>query len=130
MSPVHPSATQSPPGAVSEEQIATLLSDWVRTVGLQIRSRVHLALAETKLAVTTFVLLIFLVVVSAGAVVMAWGLLLFAAVQALALAGLSLIFALIVASFLHLLAAWGLWRLANRLGRHMEFRASRGLVES
>lgn len=87
-------------------------------------------MAETKLAVTTFVLMIFLVVMAAGFLVMAWGLLLVALVQALSLAGLQLAVAMLSVAGLHILLAWALWRLANRMGKHMEFRATRGLLES
>ena len=107
-----------------------MLTDWVQTFGLRIRGGVRLVLAETKLAVTTFVLMIFLAVLSAGLVVLGWAFLLFAAVQALSLAGLKLVSAIVVVSAAQLVMAWLLWRLASRLGRHMEFRATRGLMET
>lgn len=113
-----------------ERELAKDLSDWASTLALRFRGSLRLALAETKLAVTTFVLMIFLVVLSAGAVIMAWALLLAALIQALSLAGVTLGVAIGIFGVAHVLLAWMLWRLANRLGRHMEFRATRGLLES
>lgn len=116
--------------AAGDQQIASLLSEWAGTLSLRLRGSLRLAMAETKLAVTTFVLMIFLVVMAAGFLVMAWGLLLVALVQALSLAGLQLAVAMLSVAGLHILLAWALWRLANRMGKHMEFRATRGLLES
>lgn len=113
-----------------ERELAKVLSDWASTLALRFRGSLRLALAETKLAVTTFVLMIFLVVLSAGAIIMAWALLLAALIQALSLAGMTLGVAIGIFGVAHVLLAWILWRLANRLGRHMEFRATRGLLES
>lgn len=116
--------------AETDQRIAQLLSDWIDTAGLRLRGSLRLAMAETKLAVTTFALMIFLVVLAAGALVLGWVLLLAALVQILALLGLQLALAIAVMAVLHFVLAWGLWRLANRLSRHMEFRATRGLLES
>lgn len=113
-----------------QQELAQLLSDWASTLALRFRGSLRLALAETKLAVTTFVLMIFIVVLSAGAVIMAWGLLLAALIQALSLAGLTLAVAIAILSVAHVLLAWMLWRLANRLGRHMDFRATRRMLQS
>lgn len=113
-----------------EQELVQLLSDWAGTLALRFRGSVRLALAETKLAVTTFVLMIFLVVLSAGAVILAWGLLLAALIQALSLAGMTLAAAIAAFSAAHVLLGWMLWRLANRLGRHMDFRATRRMLKS
>ena len=113
-----------------DQRIASLVSDWVEAANLRLRASLRVAMAETKLAVTTFALMIFLVVLAAGAVLLAWLLLLVALVQVLALVGLQLVLAIMVVAVLHLAAAWALWRLATRLGRHMEFRATRQLLES
>lgn len=121
---------QVTPAAGDERQLAGLLADWAGTFGVRLRACLRLAMAETRLAVTTFVLVIFLVVLAAGAVVLAWCLLLLALVQVLSLAGLSLALALVTVAVLHLAIAWALWRLANRLGRHMEFRATREALRS
>jgi membrane protein implicated in regulation of membrane protease activity len=80
------------------------------------------------LAVTSFVLMIFLAVLAAGALMFAWMLLLAGMVQALSLAGLELLAAFALVAALHVGLAWALWRLANRLGRHMEFRSTRKLL--
>lgn len=121
---------QAQTGEAGEQELAKVLSDWTSTLALRFRGSLRLALAETKLAVTTFVLMIFLVVLSAGAVIMAWALFLAALIQALSLAGVTLAVAIVILSVAHVLLAWMLWRMANRLGRHMEFRATRGLLES
>ena len=113
-----------------EREIARLLSAWTHTLRLRFRGSLRLAMAETKLAVTSFVLMIFLVVLAAGAVILAWMLLLAALVQALSLAGLTLLFAIATVSAFHIVLAWFLWRTANRLGRYMEFRATRRLLDS
>lgn len=113
-----------------ERELAAVLAEWADTVGLRFKGSLRLAMAETKLAVTTFALVIFLAVLSAGAVVLAWGLIVIALVQALSLAGLTLLLAVLAIALLHLAAAWSLWRLANRLSRHMEFRATRGMLKS
>ena len=114
----------------SNEQLASLVSDWVKTVKLRFRGSLHLALAETRLAVSTFVLMIFLAVLSAGSVVLGWAFLLFAMVQALELAGVGLIGAIALVGLGQFILAYLLWRLAGHLSRHMEFRATRGLMES
>lgn len=113
-----------------EGELAAVLSDWLGAVGLRLRGSLRLAMAETKLAVTTFVLMIFLVVLSAGALTVAWALLLLALVQALSLAGLKLAVAIAIVGAAHVLLAWLLWRFANSLGRHMEFRATRRMLGS
>lgn len=114
----------------AERELGALLAAWAQTVGQHLRGSLRLAMAETKLAVTTFALVIFLVVLAAGAVLLAWGLLLLAMVQALSLAGLSLLLAVLTLAGGHVAIAFALWRLANRLSRHMEFRATRGLLKS
>lgn len=113
-----------------EQELAQLFSDWASTLALRFRGSLRLALAETKLAVTTFVLMIFLVVLSAGSIIMAWALLLAALIQALSLAGLTLAVAIAILCVAHVLLAWMLWGLANRLGRHMDFRATRSMLKS
>ncbi len=124
------SNVQAQTGETGEQELAQVLSDWAGTLALRFRGSLRLALAETKLAVTTFVLMIFLVVLSAGAVIMAWGLLLVALIQALSLAGMTLAAAIAVFGIAHVLLGWMLWRLANRLGRHMDFRATRRMLKS
>lgn len=114
----------------AEGQLVELIGEWLATKGVRLRGSLRLAMAETKLAVTTFALVIFLVVMSAGFAVVAWGLMLLAMVQALSLAGLKLMFAIIVIALLNLALAWALWRLANHLTRHMEFRATRDALKS
>ncbi len=121
---------QAQSAETGEQELTQVLSDWASTLALRFRGSLRLALAETKLAVTTFVLMVFLAVLSAGAVIMAWSLLLAALIQALSLAGVTLAVAIAILSVAHVLLAWMLWRLANRLGRHMHFRATRGLLES
>jgi len=113
-----------------EREVARLFSEWTHTLGLRFRGSLRLAMAETKLAVTSFVLMIFLVVLAAGAIILAWLLFLAALVQALSLAGLTLLLAIATVSALHVVLAWFLWRTANRLGRHMEFRATRRMLDS
>ncbi len=124
-------AMPAAPSAADEgAQLADLYANWAKAFGLRWRASLKLAMAETRLALSTFIMMIFLVVLAAGAVVLAWALFVLALVQALSLAGLQLFVAVLVIAVAHLAAAWGLWRFANRLGRHMEFRATRSLLES
>lgn len=110
--------------------IGTEFSDWIGAVALRFRGSLRLVLAETRLAATTFMLMVFLVVLAAGALFMSWALLLLGLVQALSLAGLELLSAIAIVGAGHLVLAWVLWRLANRLGRHMEFRATQRMLRS
>lgn len=121
---------QTQPTVDDDQQLASLVSDWLKTMQLRFRGSLHLAMAETKLAVSTFVLMMFLAVISAGSVVLGWAFLLFAAVQALELTGVGLIGAFVLVGVGQFALAFLLWRFASRLSRHMEFRATRGLMES
>lgn len=114
----------------AESQLAAVVSDWAKTLGLRLRGSVRLVMAETKLAVTTFVMMIFFVVLSAGALMVAWAMILMAIIQGLALAGLERALAVALVGVAHVALAWFLWRLANRLSRHMEFRATRRLLKN
>ncbi|MEJ8569144.1 hypothetical protein [Elongatibacter sediminis] len=126
--PKHPvSATGGDLPRVADTESAPSLTDWFTAVGERFGNSAKLILAETRLAVATFILMIFCVVLAAGAVLFAWALLVLFGVQALALAGFELLAAIGLLCIAHVLIALGLWLTANRLARHMEFRATREL---
>lgn len=108
-----------PPG------LGDLLSEWAANAGERVRSTFQLALAETRLAAVSLGLMVFLMVLAAGCVLLAWGLLVTAAVYALQLAGARLLVALGVLVAVHLLLAWLLWQGATRVSRNMGFEATR-----
>ena len=113
----------------AEAQLTEVISDWAGSLGLRLRGSLRLAMAETKLAVTTFVMMIFCVVLSAGALMVAWAMILMAIIEGLELAGLERALAIGLLGLAHGALAWLLWRLASRMSRHMEFRATRRLMK-
>jgi predicted PurR-regulated permease PerM len=96
--------------------MADLATGWVDAVGRRFRASAALALAETRLALSSFILMLFLTVLAAGALLFAWG-----------YSPIATAFALAV---VHLGLAYALWRLANSLGQHMEFTETRRLLAS
>lgn len=107
-----------------------MTAEWFSALGERLGASAQLVMAETRLAVSTFLLMVFVVILAAGALLFGWGLLMVAAAQALSLAGVDLALAIGLLSVLHLGLAWGLWQFANRLGRYLEFRHTRRLLGS
>ncbi len=111
-----------------EPSLATLASEWLETLGKRIHAHADLVLAETKLALGTFMLMIFLAILSAGAVLFAWAFLMLAVAQVPLSLGVSPAVTALILLVAHGLLALALWRTANGLGRNMEFRATRRLL--
>jgi hypothetical protein len=112
-----------------DPSISTLATEWLAAVGERVRGHADLLLAETKLALGTFVLMIFVAVLAAGAVLFAWGFLALAIAQIPLSMGVSPLVTALIMLALHLLLALILWRIASSLGRNMEFRATRRLLQ-
>ncbi|MGA9575366.1 MAG: hypothetical protein WBS20_15605 [Lysobacterales bacterium] len=108
--------------------LSYLLADWANAAGDRLKAGANLVLAETRLAVSTFLLMVLVVMMAGGAFLFAWGLLILAMIEALSLAGLPLLAGIGVLFLIHLALAFGLLRFANSLGRHMEFTATRRLL--
>jgi hypothetical protein len=131
------SSTHPAPGAASTqarpetrpEDLATLAGQWLNAIGERWRMAGRLVAAEARLALSTFVLMIFGVILAAGALLFAWGFGILALGQTLHLVGLDLAVVLLLLCLAHLGLAGGLWTLSNRLGRHLEFAATRQLLE-
>jgi hypothetical protein len=114
----------------SHTGVIALTADWVEAVGQRFRSGAALALAETRLALSTFLMMLFLTVLAAGALLFAWGFLAYGLMQLLIAFGLSPLTTIIVLVLVHLGLAWLLWHVVNRLGRNMEFTETRRLFGS
>ena len=112
-------ARRDPPGT------GELVSQWLANAGERVRTTLHLVVAETRLAAVSLGLMVFLMVLAAGSVMLAWIVLVITAVMALKLAGLQLVWVLAGLVVLHLALAWGFWMLAMRLSRHLGFEATR-----
>jgi hypothetical protein len=110
--------------------LVPLSAEWMESVSERLGASAQLVMAETRLAASTFLLMIFLVILAGGAALFAWALLMLALGQALSLAGLSLVAAIGLLGAVHLALAWVLWNYANRLGRYLEFRNTRRLLGS
>jgi hypothetical protein len=111
-----------------EPSIQDLLSAWVEALGARVRGHADLVMAETRLALSTFLLMIFLTLLAAGAVLFAWAFLVLALAQVPLAAGASPLLTALILLAVHLLLAVILWRTASGLGRNMEFQATRRLL--
>ncbi len=126
---------EAPPGESQQQEqaeqerqepgLSELAAEWVEAVGGRIRTSADLVLAETKLALSTFLFMIFLAILAAGAVLFAWGFLMLALARIPTAFGVPPSVSALVMFGIHLLLAFVLWRIANGLSRHMEFRATR-----
>jgi hypothetical protein len=122
-----PQAADDLPGE-SNAGFPVLLLEWASAAGERLKSSVQLVMAETRLAVTSMILMIFLVTLAAGAILFAWAFLVLTMLQLASLAGLSLTAALGLLCLFHVGLALLLWRLATRLGDRLEFTATRRLL--
>jgi len=129
MSETQPIMTDAGPDS-GPADLATLAGQWLTAVGERWRLAGRLVAAEARLALSTFLLMIFGVMLAAGALLFAWGFAILALGQTLRLAGLDLAVVLSLLCLAHLGLAGGLWALSNRLGRHLEFAATRRLLAS
>ena len=112
----------------AEPHVSELASAWFEAVAARVRGQADLVLAETKLAVGTFMLMIFLTILAAGALLFAWAFFMVALSQLSLRFGVSPLVTALVLLAVHGLLALILWRTANGLGRNMEFRATRRLL--
>jgi hypothetical protein len=129
-SQVDTSVTTASPPQEQQPGLAGLLSDWFAAYGERMALVTRLVLAEARLAVSSFVLMMFLVMLAAGALMFAWGLVLFAAVRAFEMAGMSLIAGGVLMALLHLALALFFWHSAGRLGKRLDFAATRRVLGS
>ena len=113
-----------------EESLPQLLSGWLGSVAERFNSVADLAFAETRLAITTFMLMIFVSVLAAGALIFAWALLIYAIAQVPIAMGFSRVAAALILVVAHVLLAWMLWRYANSLGQNMNFSETRRVLRS
>jgi hypothetical protein len=121
-------AEPSSPPQADGPSISELLSAWVDALGARVRGHADLVMAETRLALSTFLLMIFLTLLAAGAVLFAWAFLVLALAQVPLAAGASPLVTALILLAVHLLLALILWRTVSGLGRNMEFRATRRLL--
>lgn len=118
-------ATPIPDNEASSANIAELASDWVSTKFSRAGSLARLALAEARLAAMSVALMSFLALLAALFAFTAWALAIAGVVSALLAAGLALWAILLGVALLHVILALSAWNVAMRLGRHVEFRATR-----
>jgi hypothetical protein len=115
---------------VSSDTSPPPLAQWLDALEERFRSGAELALAEARLAVSSFMLMIFLSILAAGALLIAWALLLFAIAQLPIAMGLSKVSATLILVGAHVIVAWLLWRSANALGNKMDLPETRRLLRS
>lgn len=113
-----------------DESLPHLLSGWLGSVAGRFNAVADLAFAETRLAITTFMLMIFVSVLAAGALLFAWALLIYAIAQVPIAMGFSRFASALILVVAHILLAWGLWRYANSLGQNMDFSETRRVLRS
>jgi len=115
-------ATERSPG------VAAAAGGWLEALAERFRTGAALALAETRLALSTFMLMLFLTVLAAGALLFAWGFLVLALSDLAVAMGVAPLTASLSLVGVHALLAWGLWLAVNRLGRNMAFTETRRLL--
>lgn len=121
-----PVASAEPEHAPSEgAKLGELASEWASLTVSRLKTTVHLALAEAKLAALSLVLMVFLAVIAAVFALGAWGLLMAGAVVGLQIAGLPLWGSLATLGVLHLVAFVFLWRVMMALSRNLDMSATR-----
>jgi ABC-type nickel/cobalt efflux system permease component RcnA len=118
--------SEAVPGTAAESaSIATLVADWMSATSSRIRITTELAFAEARLAATSLTLMVLMGMLSALFILVAWGLVVAGLVAAALKIGITLWLMLAALSLLHAFGAWLLWRGAVRLGRYLEFAATR-----
>lgn len=110
--------------------LGSLFSDWAGALSERVTTGATLAMAETRLAISTFLLMVFVSVLAAGAILFAWGLLVYACLQVLIGAGVSAVVSALILVFVHSGLAFALWRMASSLMRNLEFTETRRLLRS
>ena len=114
-----------PAKAAESASIATLVADLLSATSSRIRITTELAFAEARLAATSLTLMVLMGMLSALFLLVAWGLVVAGLVAAALNFGISLWLILAALSLMHALGAWLLWRGAVKLGRYLEFAATR-----
>jgi hypothetical protein len=110
--------------------IVTMATDWLDALGHRFSTGAALAVAETRLALSSFLLMLFLTVLAAGALLFAWGYLIYALMQVAISLGYSPVLTAFAFVIVHLGLAWLLWRTVSSLGRNMEFTETRRLFSA
>jgi hypothetical protein len=118
-----------PATAAESASIATLVADWMSTTSSRIRLTTELAFAEARLAAISLTLMVLMGMLSALFILGAWGLVVAGLVAAALQFGISLWLTLAALSVLHALGARLLRRGAVRLGRYLEFAATRQQIK-
>lgn len=111
-------------GGTGSPTIGELIADWFSTASARVGDVTRLALAEARLAAVSVALMAFLAMLAALFVFAAWGLGIAGIVHAFLDTGAALWAVLLGIAVAHLIGAVGLWSMAMRLGRHVEFRAT------
>jgi ABC-type nickel/cobalt efflux system permease component RcnA len=123
--------SEAVPGSAAEStSIAALVADWMSATSSRIRITTELAFAEARLAATSLTLMVLMGTLSALFLLVAWGLVVAGLVAAAFEVGMPLWLALAALSLLHALGAWLLWRGAVKLGRYLEFAATRQQIKN
>jgi hypothetical protein len=118
--------SQSVQGTATESaSIATLVTDWMSATSCRIRIATELAFVEARLAATSLTLMVLMGMLSALFLLVAWGLVVAGLVAVALNFGISLWLTLTALSLLHAVGAWLLWRGVIKLGRYLEFSATR-----
>ncbi|MDX1460044.1 MAG: hypothetical protein R3348_03215 [Xanthomonadales bacterium] len=113
------------PSATRQPDLAALAAEWLSGAGERLALTSKLVMAEARLAVSTFLVMIFLTVLAAGAVLFAWAFFVLSVSHWLVWMGLSSAQALLALCLGHLLLAVLIWRYVNQLTQHLEFAGTR-----
>ena len=120
-----PSSAPEQEAISTEANIAELATGWVHAAGSRIKATAELALAETRLAVMSVVLMLLLSIVAAVFVLGAWGLLIAGIVTGLMQLGVPAWMTMLALGIVHVVCAWVLLRWMGRLSVHLELPATR-----
>jgi len=99
---------------------------WLAAAQSRAHSLARLAIAETKLAAISIAMMAFFGALAAGFIIIAWALVVAAALQFLTTQDISLWVAMLSLALVHGIAAAFLWRSAAKLGDNLEFKVTRG----
>lgn len=103
---------------------------WLAATQSRATSLAQLAIAETKLAAISVAMMAFFGALAAGFIIIAWALVVAAALQVLTTQDISLWLAMLLLAVAHGIAAAVLWRTATRLSDNLEFKVTRGELAS
>ena len=115
----------APPDAANHASLAGLATSWLSSVGARAQSTSALVIAETKLALLSVVVMVFLAVLAAVSVLASWGLLTAGLTIWAVQSGAPLWVALFGAGSVHALLGILAWRGVTRLSGYLEFSATR-----